>query len=88
MPHETGRALSSAHNHPKRGDTVIDCESGPHVTLAASVVKLALRDLHDPHHSVEARAYLRGEPFQGRPVGIAPDLLAEVLGYEGDWENG
>lgn len=74
-------------NHPKRGDTVIDCESGPYVTLAASVVRLAIRDLNDPRHSVEARAYLRGDPIGDRQVGIDPDLVAEVLGYEGKWEN-
>jgi hypothetical protein len=54
--------------------------SGPHLVLAVAVVRLARRDLDDPRFSDEARAFLRVEPFDGRPVGFEADLVAELLG--------
>lgn len=60
-----------------------DYGSGPHLALVAALVSLAVRDLADPNHSEEARAFLKGEPFAGSPVEIDVDLFADLLGYEG-----
>lgn len=59
--------------------------SGPHFALIAAVVGLAVRDLADPNHSEEARAFLLGQPFEGFPVEIDVDLFADLLGYEGSF---
>lgn len=62
-----------------------DYGSGPYLALVAALVGLAVRDLADPNHSEEARAFLKGEPFRGYPVEIDVDLFASVLGYEGSF---
>lgn len=66
------------HNEP-------EYRSGPHLALCAAMVSLALRDLSDPVHSEGARAFLMGEPYEGRPVEIDVDLFADVIGYEGSF---
>lgn len=63
------------------------CVSGPHLLLAVAIVKLAVRDLSDPRHSEEAKAFLRVEPFEGSKPEIEADLIAEILGYGGKWET-
>ena len=62
-----------------------DHGSGPHLLLVAAMVKLARRDLADPYLSVGARAFLRGDSFEGREPGIDLDLFAELLSYGGQW---
>lgn len=66
---------------------IIDCVSGPHLLLAAAVVKLAVRDLTDPNHSEEAQAFLRGNLMSDDYTAIDPSLLADLLGYRGSWER-
>lgn len=61
------------------------CVSGPHLLLAVAMVKLAVRDLGDPRHSEEAKAFLRVEPYNGVTPEIEADLVAEILGYGGKW---
>lgn len=63
------------------------CVSGPHLLLAVAMVKLAVRDLSDPRHSEEAKAFLRVEPYKGVEPVIEADLVAEILGYQGKWES-
>ena len=53
-----------------------------------AIVKLAVRDLSDPRHSEEAKAFLRVEPYEGSEPMIEADLVADILGYEGNWEHG
>jgi len=65
---------------------LLDVGSGPYLALTAAVVGLARRDLHDPRYRDEARAFLRGEPFDGDPVGIEVDLVADVLGTTRSFE--
>lgn len=64
-----------------------DYGSGPYLALAGAVVGLAVRDLDDPNRSEEARAFLRGEPVDGSPVGFDVDLFAECIGYGGRFER-
>lgn len=61
-----------------------DYGSGPHLLLIGAVVGLAVRDLDDPRRSDEARAFLHGQPYRGRPVGIDLEQFADCIGYEGD----
>lgn len=64
-----------------------DNELGPHMLLVAASVKLARRDLNHPVYRHQARAFLRGEPFAGRPAGIDLSLFARLLWFDGSWEN-
>ena len=59
--------------------------SGPHLALVSAMVGLAIRDLADPNHSEEARAFLEGRPYRGYPTEIDVDLFADLLGYEGSF---
>jgi len=61
-------------------------ELGPHLLLVAAMVKLARRDLNHPIYRHQARAFLRGDPFAGRPPGVNLDLFAAQVGYSGSWE--
>lgn len=56
------------------------------MALVAAMIRLARRDLTNPNHSVQARAFLRGRPFAGRSVGIDLDLFGRLVGYTGSWE--
>ena len=67
-------------------DSRPDYGSGPHLALMGAAVRLARRDLEDPDHSEEAKAFLRGEPSDGSPVGVEVDLFAECLGYGGSFD--
>jgi hypothetical protein len=51
------------------------------------MVKLAVRDLDDPRFSAGAKAFLRGEPYEGSKPEVEADLIADVLGYGGKWET-
>lgn len=62
-----------------------DYGSGPYLALVGAVVRLARRDLTDPEHSEEAKAFLLGQPFDGSLVGVDVDLFAECLGYGGSF---
>lgn len=62
-----------------------DYGSGPHLALVSAMVGLAIRDLADPSHSEEARAFLEGRPYMGAPTEIDVDLFADLLGYEGSF---
>ena len=64
-----------------------DFGSGPYLELIGAAIRLAHRDLEDPKHSEEARAFLRGEPHKGEPVGIDLTLFAECIGYGGGFER-
>lgn len=68
--------------------TINGCVSGPHLLLSVAMVKLAIRDLSDPRHSEEAKAFLRVEPYKDSKPEIEADLIAEILGFEGKWEDG
>lgn len=57
------------------------------MALMGAVVRLARRDLGDPERSGEAKAFLRGESFDGTPVGVEIDLFAECIGYGGRFDG-
>ena len=65
--------------------TCPDYGSGPYLVLIGAAIRLARRDLGDLNHSEEAKAFLTGQPYDGRPVGVEVDLFAECLGYGGNW---
>jgi hypothetical protein len=69
-------------------DTRPEYGSGPHLALMGAAVRLARRDLEDPEHSEEAKAFLLGQPYDGSPVGVEIDLFGECLGYGGSFLNG
>ena len=64
-----------------------DFDSGPYLALIGAAIRLAREDRQDPKHSEEAKAFLRGEPFDGSPVGIDLDLFAECIGYGGGFDG-
>jgi hypothetical protein len=71
----------------RRESKINGCVSGPHLLLAVAMVKLAVRDLDDPRFSAGAKAFLRGEPYEGSKPEVEADLIADVLGYGGKWET-
>lgn len=82
-----GIALVDGHVAVEHAGGQPDHGSGPFLELVAASIRLAHRDLEDPKHSEEARAFLRGEPYEGSPVGIDLDLFAECIGYGGTFER-
>ena len=82
-----GIALVDGHVAVENAGGQPDFESGPYLELIGAAIRLAFRDLADPKHSEEARAFLRGEPHKGEPVGIDLDLFAECIGYGGTFER-
>jgi hypothetical protein len=53
-----------------------DYDSGPHLALMATAVKLARQDMSNPLYLAECRSFLTGDLVA---------LFAECLGYEGSF---